>query len=91
VVPEGIVPPNVGLKVVPEQITNVRLLIAATGKTETVAENAVPAHPAELGVMLYVAVCIELALLFNVPLNELALLPLAPPVILLVKLGALQV
>jgi hypothetical protein len=40
VVPEGIVPPNVGLKVVPEQITNVRLLIAATGKTETVAENA---------------------------------------------------
>jgi hypothetical protein len=52
VVPEGIVPPNVGLKVVPEQITSVRLLIAATGKTETVAENAVPAHPAELGVIL---------------------------------------
>ena len=46
------VPVKVGLNEVPEQITSVRLLMAATGKTETVAEKAFPAHPAELGVML---------------------------------------
>ena len=53
VVPFGILPLIVGLKVAPLQTTMVKLeILVATGNTVTVAEKDCPPQPAELVVML---------------------------------------
>jgi hypothetical protein len=66
-------------------------LIAAVGLTVTVQVNvAFTPHKDDVGVTIYVAVCVLFVGLLNVPVNIVAPLPVVPPVIPPVTLGALQ-
>ena len=65
--------------------------IFAAGNTVTVTVNPAEVHPpGTFGVTKYVAVCWVLVVLDNVPVMDAAVVPIAPPVIPPVTVGALQ-
>ncbi len=95
VVPAGTIPllPLVGVALnnTPLHPTAVIALITALGFTVTVTVN-VPFAPqfTLVGVIVYVAVCIVLVGFVNVPVITVAPLPVVPPVMPPVTVGALQ-
>ena len=92
VVPEGIVPVKDAVNPTPVQVLNVTLLIDANGNTLTVTVNPAEVQPpTTFGVTKYVAVCWVLVVLDNVPVTDPADVPIAPPVIPPVTVGANQV
>ena len=65
--------------------------IFAAGNTLTVTVNPAEVQPpTTFGVTKYVAVCWVLVELDNVPVMDAAVVPIAPPVIPPVTVGALQ-
>ena len=95
VVPDGTIPfvPLTGLTVnnTPPQMVVLIGVITAVGLTVTVQVNvAFTPHKVDVGVTIYVAVCVVFVGLLNVPVNIVAPLPVVPPVIPPVTLGALQ-
>ena len=95
VVPAGTIPfvtfVGVALNCTPLQVIAVIAVITAVGFIVTVKVNvAFTPHKADVGVTIYVAVCVVFVGLFKVPVNIDAPLPVVPPVIPPVTLGALQ-
>ena len=95
VVPAGTMPfvPFTGLTVnnTPPQLVVLIGVITAVGLIVTVKVNdAFTPHKVELGVTVYVAVCCAFVGLFKLPVIPAAPLPVPPPVILPVTLGALH-
>jgi hypothetical protein len=83
---------GVTVKVTPLQVTVLIPLISAVGGTVTVTVKFVPtqADPV-LGVTIYVAVCVVFCLLRSVPkILFTTFVPLAPPSIVAVYVGTLQ-
>ena len=98
VVPGGTLfpPPSTGIivKTSPLQTKGLMLAISATGLTVTVTVNGFPTQKPvvpDVGVTVYVAVCVVFVGLVNVPKIDACAVPAAPPVIPPVTVGALQV
>ena len=93
-VPAGTIPfvPFVGVTVnnTPLQVTPVIAVTLAVGLTVTVTVNVVPVQVPDIGVTVYVAVCWVFVGFTKVPLILIAFVPIAPPVIAPVTVGALQ-
>ena len=94
-VPAGTIPfvPSVGVTVndTPLQVTLVIAVTLAVGLIVTVTVNVVPAPQLTVvGVTVYVAVCWPFVGLTKVPLMFIAFVPIVPPVIPPVTVGAAQ-
>lgn len=64
-----------------QMVVGLPVVTLGVGLTVTVIVNADPGQLPDVGVTVYVAVCVVLVVLTNVPLISAAPLPDAPPVI----------